>query len=314
MSKHLAALRERDEVLTNLAVGYKQAAFIGERIAPVVSVNKEGIKVPVFGKGAWVEHETERAVGAASNVTTMDRGSNMPIVLEEHDLAIGVDYREQHESRFDEQAKATRRVTTAIQLKQELEIARLIQDKSVYAKGHTEDLASEEAKKWSNDASDIQTQLEKAKEIVRAACGIRPNVLVVGPQVLSKLRMHEGLRNLVSSNQHKVLLNIEILKTLLDLDEIIVGEAVYSADGKKPTQDIWGNFASLIVRPHIVSDGNDEGEAGFAYTFRRRGMPVVDRYDGVGGKVEYVRYTDIRKAAVVGGACGYLFQNPIKTA
>lgn len=140
MSKHLATLRERDEVLTNLAVGYRQAAFIGERIAPVVYVQKEGIKVPVYGKGSFVEYETERAVGAESNVTTLDRGSNMGLVLEEHDLAVGVDYREQHESRFDEKAKAARRVTGAIQLKQEIEIARLIQNKSVYASGHVEDL------------------------------------------------------------------------------------------------------------------------------------------------------------------------------
>ncbi len=68
---------------------------------------------------------------------------------------------------------------------------------------------------------------------------------------------------------------------------------------------------SLIVRPHAVSDGNDEGEPAFGYTFRRRGMPLIDRYDGVGSKVEYARYTDIRKAAVVGSACGYLFEKAV---
>ena len=146
---------------------------------------------------------------------------------------------------------------------------------------------------------------------MRAACGIRPTVLVVGAQVLSKLRMNEGLRANLSANDRKVLLNIDILKNLLDVEEIIVGESVYAEGSGKATKDVWGNFASLIVRPTIIAEGNDEGQTAFAYTFRRRGMPVVDRYAGVGGKVEYVRYTDIRKAAVVGGACGYLFQNPI---
>lgn len=310
MSKHLAALREKDEVLTHLAVGYRQAGFVGEQIAPVVYTEKEGIKVPVFGKGSFVEYETERAVGAASNVITLDRGKTMPVVLEEHDLAAGVDYREQHESRHDEKAKAARRVTAGIQLKQELEIARLIQDKSVYQSGHTEDLSSAAEKQWTHEKADVQEALEAAKEKVRAACGIRPNILVVGAQVLSKLRMNAGLRSHLSANDRKVLLNIETLKNLLDVDDIIVGESVY-AEGGKATKDVWGNFASLIVRPTMISDGNDEGQTGFAYTFRRRGMPVVDRYDGVGGKVEYVRYTDIRKAAVVGGACGYLFQNVI---
>ena len=311
MSKHLATLREKDPVLSNLAVGYKQADFIGERIAPVVYVEKEGFKVPVYGKGSLVEYETERAVGAASNVITMDANKKMDIVLEEHDLAIGVDYREQHESQFDEKAKATRRVTYGVQLKQELQIARLIQDKSVYQSGQTEDLSSAPDSQWSSDKSDVQEALEKAKETVRAACGIRPTVLVVGAQVLSKLRMNEGLRSHLASGERKLLLNMEMLKNLLEVEEIIVGEAVYSPEKGKATQDVWGNFASLIVRPTIVGDGNDEGQTAFAYSFRRRGMPVVDRYDGIGGKVEFVRYTDIRKPAVVGGACGYLFQKPI---
>ena len=65
------------------------------------------------------------------------------------------------------------------------------------------------------------------------------------------------------------------------------------------------------MRPNAASGGNDEGEPSFGYTFRRRGMPVVDRYEEVGGKVEYARYTDIRKAVVVGGACGFLFENAV---
>ena len=86
MSKYLAELRERDEVLTNLAVGYRQAGFVGEKIAPVVMTEKEGVKVPVFGKGSFVEYETERAVGAASNVITLDRGKTLPVVLEEQQI------------------------------------------------------------------------------------------------------------------------------------------------------------------------------------------------------------------------------------
>ena len=80
---------------------------------------------------------------------------------------------------------------------------------------------------------------------------------------------------------------------------------------KQKTTDVWGKFASLIVRPNLVDSGNDEGEPSFGYTFRRRGMPLVDRFTDVGGKVEYARYTDIRKAAAVGSTCGFLFEKAI---
>ena len=92
---YLGNLRQVDEVLTKLALGYRQAGFIGERIMPVVLTEKEGIKVPKFGKGSLIEYETERAVGAASNVITLDFPGKMSVVLEEHDLAAGVDYRAQ---------------------------------------------------------------------------------------------------------------------------------------------------------------------------------------------------------------------------
>ena len=37
---HLLHLRGKDEVLTNLALGYMQSDFIGERIMPVVYTDK----------------------------------------------------------------------------------------------------------------------------------------------------------------------------------------------------------------------------------------------------------------------------------
>lgn len=308
MSLHLKNLREKDDVLSKLAQGYMQANYIGEQVMPVVYTDKEGFKVPVFGKGAYVEYETERAVGAASNVITMDGHSYLPVVLEEHDLAVGVDYREAHESLFDEKAKAARRATIGVQLRQEADIARLVQSSSVYAVGHTKDAASA---KWSGADADVQIDIDNAKEVVRAACGVAPKTLVLGGAVYSKLRQNAKLRALISDSKNKPLLSLELLKELLELDHIIVGNAVSSPDGVRATQDLWGNFASLIVRPDQVPSGNDEGVPSFGYTFRRRGMPMVDRYTEVGGKVEYVRYTDIRKSAVVGSNCGYLFTNVI---
>ena len=66
---HLRQLRGQiDPVLTQLAVGHKQAEFIGEKNYACGVYRKEGVKIPTFGKGSFVEYQTERAVGAASNV------------------------------------------------------------------------------------------------------------------------------------------------------------------------------------------------------------------------------------------------------
>lgn len=307
MSAHLKNLRKIDPVLTNLAQGFRQAELVAEKIFPEVFVDKEGVQVPTYGKGSVLAYETERAPRADSNVITMDAATLMPVVLEEHDLAAGVDYREQAESMHDERAKATRRVVAAVQLRQEIETANLLQTASVYAAGLTKDLKT---KAWSDDANDPVVNILDAKADVRKACGQEPTLLVVGAQVMDVLARHPAIKAYLSGSERKIL-TAEILKNLFGVSEIIVGRAVSaSAPGKAP-QDVWGKFAALIVRPTLVSDGNDEGVQSFGYTFRRRGMPLVDRYDAVGGKVEYSRYTDIRKPAVVGGACGYLFSNAI---
>lgn len=303
MSAHLRALRQVDPVLTNLSVGYRQAGFIGEQLFPVVYQDKEGFKVPVFGKASFVEYDTERAVGAESNIITLDAASTLPVVLEEHDLAAGVDYREQAESMFDEKAKATRRVTSGIQLRQEIQIAKMVQTKSVYGKDLSTTLTGDA--QWNSPNSNPQKAVSDAKELVRLRTGQKPNIMVMGASVVNTLKYHPQLMSLLGIASLKML-TMEHLKALFEVDEIIVGEAV-SSPNKKDFVDIWGDFASLLIRPKSGDNGGDETVPSFGYTFRKRGMPVVDRYDGVGGKVQFVRYTDIRKAAVVGGEGGYLF-------
>ena len=60
-------LRIVDPVLTNLARGYSNAAFAGTVLFPVVNVNKEAGKIPLFGKEAFTIYNTERALRAKSN-------------------------------------------------------------------------------------------------------------------------------------------------------------------------------------------------------------------------------------------------------
>lgn len=307
MSQLLKKKRVVDAILTNLSLGYRQQKFIGEQIMPVVPVDKEGVQIPTYGKASFVEYETRRAPRAASNVITVDDAEMLPVVLEEHDLAAGVDYRERRESMFNERQKATRKVTHAVQLKQELQIARLVQNKSSYHSALHKDLSS--GKQWhEGDATPIQ-DIEAAKESVRSQCGEKPNVLVLGASVYSKLKFNPGLIAQLGESSLKIL-TMEHLKLLFEVDEIIVGESIVSPDGKR-INDIWGKFASLIVRPDIIEHGNDETQQAFGYTLRLEGHPFVDRYDVEGGKIERVRYTDIRKSAVVGGSCGYLFDKAI---
>ncbi|ELW9028274.1 TPA: hypothetical protein ACUEZ2_000058 [Escherichia coli] len=317
MSDYLKGKRVVDPVLTSIARGYKNAAFIGERIFPIVETDKEGVTVPTFGKTAFVEFETQRAVGADSNVLVREKTGSLDLVLNEHDLAAPVDYREKAESMFNEESKAIRRVTNGVNLKRELYAARLAQDPKVYVQGSVKALAA--AERWVGGKGDPIGIIEAGIETVRNKTGLRPNLMTMGASVMSLLKFHPAIQAAIGANERKRI-TIEILKDLFQLDDVVVGEPVSmtsmkdAQDKDKTPSDIWADNLMLhyVGKPQPGTTSADENEPSFGYTLRRKGMPVADKYDGAGGKVNYCRYTDIYKVAVVGGDAGYLISNIVK--
>ncbi|EBV3452525.1 hypothetical protein ABO63_06485 [Salmonella enterica subsp. enterica serovar Typhimurium] len=317
MSDYLKGKRVVDPVLTNIARGYKNAAFIGERIFPIVETDKEGVTVPTFGKTAFVEFETQRAVGADSNVLVREKTGSLDLVLNEHDLAAPVDYREKAESMFNEESKAIRRVTNGVNLKRELYAARLAQDPKVYVQGSVKALAA--AERWGGGKGDPIGVIEAGIEAVRNKTGLRPNLMTMGASVMALLKFHPAIQAAIGANERKRI-TLEILKDLFQVEDVVVGEPVSMAsmkdaqDKDKTPSDIWADNLMLhyVGKPQPGTTSADENEPSFGYTLRRKGMPVADKYDGAGGKVNYCRYTDIYKVAVVGGDAGYLISNIVK--
>ena len=295
MSDYLKGKRVVDPVLTSIARGYKNAAFIGERIFPVVLTDKEGVRVPTFGKTAFVEYDTERAVGADSNVLVREKTGTLDLVLGEHDLAAPVDYREQAESMFNEESKAIRRATNGVNLRRELIAARLAQDEKVYRTGHVKKLTASD--RWAGGKGDPIGVIEAGMEA----------------GVMALLKFHPAIQAAIGANERKRI-TTEILQDLFQIEEIVIGAPVSlpsmkaAMDKNSVPADIWGDNLMLhyVGKPQPGADSADENEPSFGYTLRRKGMPVADKYDGAGGKVKYCRYTDIYKVAVVGGDAGYL--------
>ncbi|ELO0987801.1 hypothetical protein RZD54_003200 [Citrobacter freundii] len=317
MSDYLKGKRVVDPVLTSIARGYKNAAFIGERIFPIVETDKEGVTVPTFGKTAFVEFETQRAVGADSNVLVREKTGSLDLVLNEHDLAAPVDYREKAESMFNEESKAIRRVTNGVNLKRELYAARLAQDPKVYVQGSVKALAA--AERWGGGKGDPIGVIEAGIEAVRNKTGLRPNLMTMGASVMALLKFHPAIQAAIGANERKRI-TLEILKDLFQVEDVVVGEPVSMAsmkdvqDKDKTPSDIWADNLMLhyVGKPQPGTTSADENEPSFGYTLRRKGMPVADKYDVAGGKVNYCRYTDIYKVAVVGGDAGYLISNIVK--
>lgn len=304
MPDRLKRLRIVDPVLTNIARGYRNAQFVGEALLPLADMDKEAGIVPLFGKEAFRLWDTERAIRAQSNLMIPDDINTLDVVLREHDLAYPVDYREQAESMFDAEARAAKRVKEAIDLRREVSCAALAQNVNTYLSGGKVALAG--ASQWSASGGDPVAVVETGKEVVRSRIGVRPNTILMGASVYAALKFHTKLQGALGANEQK-LITLEHLRALFGIQNIVVGEGLA---GDSTTADIWSdNLVLAYVAQAGAGEKSDYETPSFGYTLRKKGMPETDKYDTNGGKVRFVRHTDMYKPVVVGADAGYLISD-----
>lgn len=301
----LQNLRIVDPVLTNLAAGYINEEFIADAILPRVTVAKEGGKVPIFGKAQFVEHRTERAIRAASNVRDPEGVTTKDFVLTEYDIATRLDYREKQESDFQLESIETANTMEILRLGHELRVAALVQNTATYAAGNSITLSGTD--QFTDEHSDPLGVVLDAKAAVRAQIVREPNVMAMGYETYRALRRHPQLVGLLSTNKDRVL-TLDDLKRFFEVEQIVVGKAVSSADGSTVT-DIWGDNIALIYTAREVDGQRSYRVPSFGYTLVKQGWPQVDKYEESGGKLTYVRATEINDPFVLAPGAGYLIKN-----
>ncbi len=120
----LQAKRIQDPILTQLAQGYYNAELVCETLFPIVEVEKEGGKIPQFGRLAFRQQSTVRQVHGDSNRLTPEDVSVISVELEEHDVEYPIDYRENHEASYPLKQYALSVVQDVIALGREIETAK----------------------------------------------------------------------------------------------------------------------------------------------------------------------------------------------
>ena len=301
----LAAKRIVDPVLTSIARGYSNAALIATKLFPIVEVDKEGGKIPQFTKEAFKIYNTERAIRAKSNRINPEDKTSIDYALTEHDLEYPMDYREIEEDILNLRMHASVVVTDGIALRLEKIAADLAQDDTNYPVGNKITLAG--ASQFSDPTSNPFTIIDTAKDAVRAKIAKRPNVAILGASTYKTLKNHPLILDRIKVTQHAIV-NPELLRQLLDLDELYIGDAVYS-DVSGTFIDIWNDSMILaFVSTKQANIDRSVYEPSFAYTLRKKNYPLIDRYEEA-GKLEIVRSTDIFTAKIVGSDAGYLIKD-----
>lgn len=302
----LSSLRIVDPVLTELATGYSNEAFVGDQLLPFASVLKEGGKIPTFGKEHFKVYQTERALRAKSNRVNPEDNGSQDIALDEHDLEYPIDYREDAESAYPLQARATMAVTEGIRLRHEKMVADMTQNPANYAVTNKRALSGTDC--FDQAGSDPEGVVDDAKAAIRALVIREPNTMVIGYQTWRKLKRNKALKAILSDTRSR-LVQLADLREIFEIANIVVGKGMYATDAGQ-TIDLWGDSMVLAYVPSAPGGmGRSMYEPSFGYTLRK-GNPVVDTRPE-DGKLQIIRNTDIFRPYILGPSAGYLITNTV---
>lgn len=302
---------EYDPILTEIAQGYKNQAFIGDELFPVVEVEKEFGKTPRFGLENLRIYDSIRAIKAQPKQTELEDFSFSEYRLEEHSLELPIDWRESEASKelVRLESYAARVVMDSLLLEREYKISQLAQNDSNYNAEHINPLDGTH-EKWNDDDSNPLEQIRDAMDVVRRANIRRPNVLILGPGSYSALQEHPKVIEKIKYTNLGVVTE-DLLGSLLGTKneplKVLVGSGVYADSTTNEFTDLWRNTAILAYVPQSKANQRTRYESSFGYTYQKSGFPIVNSSLDRNGLVKYVLGSIMYDVKILNPNAGFIF-------
>lgn len=309
MSARLDNLRIIDPILTTLSQSYTNNTFIGNRLFPIVKVNKTKGKIPVFGKESFLVRDTRRALRANSNRIPTTDFELIDYETTEYDAEMSMDYLEERESNsaLKYEQHITRDLNDIMLLNKEKSIADLVQNPANYTSDMKVIIDSTTAfDDYSNSTDPIQ-MIRNAMGVVRSKIAKYPNIIVMGVATYNAIINHPTiLEKIKYSGVNKV--SLDIIRELVEAEEILIGESVYTEDGVT-FEDVWADNIILAYVDKSERQRRSEFNPSFGYTFQLKDKPEIDVYFENGGKTKIIRNTDNFDIKITSTDAAFLISN-----
>jgi hypothetical protein len=301
-------------VLTAITIAYKNAKLIADDVLPRVPVNTPSFKYSVFNKAdSFTIPDTK--VGRKSEVNQVDwnatqaDGSVQDHALDEvvpnMDKAIALSYG----SQIDPEAVAAEQVSDLLALDREARASALIFNANSYASANKTTLSG--TSQWSDF-----TNSDPLSAIITAMDGmlVRPNQLVVGRPVATKLQTHPKIVQAFHGNNGAYgLAPLEFIASMLGLDEVVVGESWYNTAKKGQTVStarLWGKHAALLYKSGVSVNTESMSFGITAQWGERISATYQDPKIGMRGS-SIVRVGESVQELILANDLGYFFQNAV---
>ena len=320
MAMSLAEIRlKQNPILTSLLLGMGQGSLIAEKLFPRLPQVLSSANLAQLGDERLRRYNLRRAPGAPTKrVHIKYEGKTYSVEQYAVEVPIPREFiREADESRklnvgnyLDISRIAMVTSKDILDLDYEIEVATMATASGTYAAGHVLALAG--GTKWSADTGTPVTDIDAAKDVIRKKIGKRPNKLSLSADSSTALRNNTQVLGRLPSTFIGTP-GINELKTILEIEEIVVGDAVW-IDETDTGRDVWGNNAVLAYVPKIAGNGSADislAEPAFGFTNVIEGHPFAETpyYDN-GSKSWIYGATYERKPNVAYNSAAFLFTNP----
>lgn len=315
----LGDLRIVDPYLSELARGYSNADLVGTYLLPVVQVQKESGKVPIFTKEAFKSYNTKRGLRADSNIMNPENTTTTSFTLDENDISYPMDVRELSDAAYALDEHATFTVSEILALALENEIATLVQTDSNYPTGSKVTLTGNDQWTSTNAASQPIDDIETAKDAIRSKIGKDPNTIVFGAAAWRTFKNHSTVIDRIKYTGGSVgtvpVITSMAAASLLEIPNVYIGKAINRSDADVAS-DVWSdNVILAYVDPGIPNIAGENGvirnfdRPSFGYTLKKMGYPIIDEWRKSGDKTILIRNTDIYLPKVLGYDAGYIIKD-----
>ena len=292
-----------DKILTNISIQYRNAAFVGTQLMPIVSVKKKSDVYYIYdSKGTRFRiPQTLRAPKTESKtvdwkVSTDNYNCNEYAL---NDLIDDIE-RDNADKPLNLEVDTVEFLTDIIQLGLEMRIKTVVE---AALSGHTPET------KWSTPAtSDPITDIENGKKAIHAVIFKRPNVLLLGQSVYDVLKHHPDILERIKYVQ-KGVITAELLASVFEVEKVIIGAAGYNTakEGKTASYSyLWGKNAILAyVEPR---PGIKKFSLGYTFQskkFQTRRARIETKHS------DWFEVGDIETEKMVCAACGYRISDAI---
>jgi len=234
--------------LAGVSVAYRNKEYIADRVFAILDGADPKAKITVYKKGAWFRDEAGiRAAGTRAKRGGYPTGS-VSISTDEYAFAKEVTDEDRRFAKakgapvLQPDQDAIEFAADKVDLKKERRVAATVTG-TTWVDGN---VGGEDAEGlWvASSGNTFIADINKGKKAIQSATGFLPNILVVDYATYLGLKEIDDVLQKIKYTRQAVF-GAELLASLLDLDEVLVGTAVYSdaeetADGEDfNAANIW---------------------------------------------------------------------------